>query len=300
MRLVNKTSESYTLVMEWSLRELRVFVAAVDSGSFTEAASQLFISQAAVSRTIAGLERGIGTRLLRRVPRGCELTSAGRQILPSARRVLAEAGRFDEFLARKHDLLRIGYAWAALGKHTTPLLRAWRNRGDGSELEFVLQNSPTAGLVEGLCEVAVLRREVDRSRFDSIVVGLERRMVVFASDDPHWARRRQVTMAEIAERTVVIDPRAGTTSGELWRGMGMTPEFIEASGTDNWLDLISAGRGVGSTAEATAYHHPRPGVTYRPVKDGSRVAVRLAWWKDQPPAELPELIQVVTALYETG
>jgi regulatory helix-turn-helix LysR family protein len=63
--------------MQWSLRELRFFVTAAEAGSFTEAAAQLYVSQAAVSRTIAGLEKSVGDRLLRRVPRGCELTGSG-------------------------------------------------------------------------------------------------------------------------------------------------------------------------------------------------------------------------------
>ena len=84
--------------MDWTLRELRYFVAAAEAGSFTDAAAQLYISQAAVSRTIAGLEKVVGDTLLRRVPRGCELTATGAQILPHARRVLSEADNFTEFL----------------------------------------------------------------------------------------------------------------------------------------------------------------------------------------------------------
>ena len=56
--------------MEWDLRELRFFVTAADAGSFTEAAERLYVSQAAVSRTIASLERSVGETLLRRIPRG--------------------------------------------------------------------------------------------------------------------------------------------------------------------------------------------------------------------------------------
>jgi len=94
--------------MDWSLRELRFFVAAAEAGSFTEAAAQLYVSQAAVSRTIAGLEKAVGDTLLRRVPRGCELTSTGQLVLPPARRVLAEAERFTEFLTTRHGVLRLG------------------------------------------------------------------------------------------------------------------------------------------------------------------------------------------------
>jgi len=102
---------------------------------------------------------------------------------------------------------------------------------------------------------------------------------------------------EIAERTVVIDPRAGTTSGELWHDAEQSPRFIESGDVDNWLDTIAAGRAVGTTAAATADHHPRPRVVYRPVKDGPRIPVRLAWWRDARPSGVNDLIDAVTALY---
>jgi DNA-binding transcriptional LysR family regulator len=286
--------------MDWTLRELRYFVAAAEAGSFTEAAAQLYISQAAVSRTIAGLERIVGDKLLRRVPRGCELTATGHQILPRARRVLSEADNFSEFLTSRHGLLRLGYAWAAVGRHTARLQREWAQRHRQVELQLVKQNSPTAGLAEGLCDAAIVRRPIDEKRFATVVVGLERRLVAFASDDAQWSRRRQLSMAEIADRTVIIDPRVGTTSSELWRGSQHQPQFIESTDIDTWLDAIAAGRGVGTTAEATAYHHSRPGVTYRPIKDGPRIAVKLAWWHDHRPHGLDDLIDAITRLYATG
>lgn len=287
----------YALIMDWSLRELRVFVVAAETGSFTDAAAELHVSQAAVSRTIASLEKTVGNRLLRRVPRGCELTSAGQRVLPHARRVLAEAERFTEFLAARSSVLRLGYAWAALGRHTAVLQRDWVRRHEAIELELLRHNSPTAGLAEGLCDVAIMRIPVDEKRFDSVVVGLERRLVAFASDDPLWSRRRQLSMAEIADRTVIIDPRVGTTSGQLWSGAVRVPQFIESNDVDSWLDAIAAGRGVGTTAEATEHHHPRPGVTYRPIKDGPRIPVRLAWWRGDRPDGLSDLVDAVTRLY---
>ena len=284
--------------MDWTLRELRFFATAVDAGSFTDAASQLYVSQAAVSRTVASLERTVGAALLRRSVRGCELTSAGQQVLPQIRKVLAEADRLTDLLQARPSVLRVGYAWAALGQHTSRLQRQWAQRYPQDQLELVRHNTPTAGLAEGLCDVAVTRRSLDDdTRFTSVVVGLERRLVAFASDDPEWQRRRQLTMAEIAERVVVVDPRVGTTSVDLWSGSARTPDTVETADVDTWLDAIVAGRGVGTTAEATAHHHPRPGVTYRPIKDGPRIPVRLAWWRDARPANITELVDTVTALY---
>ena len=150
---------------------------------------------------------------------------------------------------------------------------------------------------EGLCDAAIVRIPVNDKRFDSVVVGLERRLVAFASDDPLWSQRERVTMGEIAERTVIIDPRTGTTNIQLWSGLEHTPKVIESNDVDSWLDAIAAGQGVGTTAEATAHHHPRPGISYRPITDGPRIPVRLVWWHDEQPAGLNDLIGTVTQLY---
>ena len=80
----------------------------------------------------------------------------------------------------------------------------------------------------------------------------------------------------------------------------LTPQFVETTDVDFWLDVIAAGRGAGVTAEATTHHRPRPGVAYRFVRDGPRVPVRLLWWRDKPPPALRTLVDDITALYSAA
>jgi hypothetical protein len=40
-------------------------------------------------------------------------------------------------------------------------------------------------------------------------------------------------------------------------------------------------------------------VTYRPIKDGPRIPVRLAWWHDSRPNRLGDLVDAVTRFYAT-
>lgn len=286
--------------MEWELRALRHLVAAADAGTFTDAAIGLGVSQAAVSRTIADLERRIGGRLMVRTRRGCEPTALGRRVLPQARRVLTETARLDEVVRDEHSTLRLGYAWAAAGRHTTPLLRGWSQEHPGIALQLVRHNSTTAGLDEGICDAAIVRTAVDDRRVGSVSVGLERRVVAFASDDRAWARRRSLRMAEIITRPVLVDTRTGTTSAELWPEGARPTVLLQTSDVEAWLDAIAAGTGVGTTAEATAAHNPRPDVTYLPISDGPAIPVRLIWRKDDPPPALSKLVTALTALYRTG
>ena len=71
------------------LRQLRVFVAVADEGSFTLAADRLHVVQSAVSAAVRSLERELGTRLFDRTTRQVQLSDAGGVLLPEARRLLA-------------------------------------------------------------------------------------------------------------------------------------------------------------------------------------------------------------------
>lgn len=283
--------------MEWSLRELRCFTAAAEAGTLTEAAVELHVSQAAVSRGIAGLERALGQRVLHRGRHGCEPTAFGEALLPQARRILAQVSQFDALAREQHGTLSLGYAWAALGRHTTSLLRGWAAAHPETELRLIRCNSPSSGLAEGRCDAAIVRTAPDPDRFATAVVGLERRFAAFSSDDDLWARRRTLRMREFAGRTVVADPRTGTTSRALWEG-GPEPErFVESLDVEDWLNSLAAGIGVGVTSEASAVHHARAGVSFRPIVDAPRIAVRLAWWRNDPPDAIAALIETVTRLY---
>jgi LysR family glycine cleavage system transcriptional activator len=67
------------------LNALRVFEAAARHLSFKEAASELSITQAAVSHQVKSLEDYLGVELFRRSGRGVQLTEAGRACLPRMR-----------------------------------------------------------------------------------------------------------------------------------------------------------------------------------------------------------------------
>ncbi|MEU6281340.1 LysR family transcriptional regulator [Streptomyces sp. NPDC047028] len=75
------------------LDTVRTFVAAADAGRFQDAAAELAVTQQAVSKRIAALERRLGVRLFTRTSRGAELTIDGQAFLPHARELLRVAER---------------------------------------------------------------------------------------------------------------------------------------------------------------------------------------------------------------
>ncbi|MFD8388929.1 LysR family transcriptional regulator [Streptomyces sp. NPDC059680] len=280
------------------LRQLRCLVAIVDEGSFTDAAIALGVSQAAVSRTLAGLERALGVRLLRRTSRVVTPTATGLRVVAQARRVLADAAVLVQEATSGHTRLRIGYAWSAVGRHTVAFQRRWTAAHPGIDLHLVRVNTASAGLAEGACDLAVVRRPLEDRRFDTAIVGLERRLCAIAADDP-LARRRSVRLGELTGRILWVDRRTGTTTPELWPP-DSRPVVEETYDVDDWLTVIAAGRGIGVTAESTANQYPRPGVVYRPVCDAEPVAVRLAWWRDDPHPALQAVLELLSELYRTG
>jgi DNA-binding transcriptional LysR family regulator len=70
------------------LSQLRALVAIADTGSFSEAALRIDLSQSAVSHAIATLEEELGVVLLNRGRQGAVLTPTGQQITDDARQVL--------------------------------------------------------------------------------------------------------------------------------------------------------------------------------------------------------------------
>jgi len=281
--------------MDLELRHLRCLVAIVDSGTFTDAAIELGISQAAVSRNLMALERVLGVRLLHRTSRNITPTTAGVHILAQARQLLVAADNLVTEATTGHTTLRIGHAWSAMGRHTREFQRRWAARYPGIDLQLIRTNSATGGLAEGLCDIAVLRTAAGSNRFASAVVGYERRYCAIAADDP-WTRRRSIRLDEIPQRTVLIDPRTGTTTPDMWPGVSQ-PRIRETRDIDDWLAIIAAGGGVGITPEGTTAQYRRDGVVFRPLRDAPPIAVQMIWRRHDPHPSTHAAIAMLTELY---
>ncbi|WAL65539.1 LysR family transcriptional regulator [Amycolatopsis cynarae] len=74
-------------------KAVRSFVRAAELGQVQHAADELGVTQQAVSKRIAALERELGVRLFTRTARGVELTLDGRAFLPHARSIVASVDR---------------------------------------------------------------------------------------------------------------------------------------------------------------------------------------------------------------
>jgi LysR family glycine cleavage system transcriptional activator len=101
------------------LNFLRAFEAAARLMSFTEAAKELHVTQAAVSQQVKQLEDLIGTPLFSRLPRKLELTDAGHGYLPIVRHA------FDHLAAGTEEVFGAGREGPVTVRVTTSLTYLW-------------------------------------------------------------------------------------------------------------------------------------------------------------------------------
>ncbi|MFF4783079.1 MULTISPECIES: LysR family transcriptional regulator [Streptomyces] len=117
------------------LDAVRTFVAVADAGRFQDAADRLAVTQQAVSKRVATLEKDLGARLFTRTPRGARLTIDGQAFLPHARDLLRAAERAAASVRPGSRALRVD----VIGRRLAPaeLLRAFHRAHPGVELDVV-------------------------------------------------------------------------------------------------------------------------------------------------------------------
>ncbi|WP_323073782.1 LysR family transcriptional regulator [Mycetohabitans endofungorum] len=87
--------------MDMNLRDIRAFIAVVETGSFTRAAARLHLSQPALTVQVRRLENAIGTRLFDRNSRKVSMTPAGRELLPALQKSLRD---IEQLVTNAHAL----------------------------------------------------------------------------------------------------------------------------------------------------------------------------------------------------
>jgi LysR family transcriptional regulator of beta-lactamase len=125
------------------LNALRAFEASARHLSFTRAGLELFVSQAAISHQIKGLEERLGVALFRRLPRGLALTDEGAALVP----VLSEAfdrigGTLERFAdGRIQEVLTIGVVGTFAAGWLLPRLADFAARHPEVDLRLLTNNN---------------------------------------------------------------------------------------------------------------------------------------------------------------
>jgi LysR family transcriptional regulator of beta-lactamase len=134
------------------LKALRAFESSARHLSFTRAALELNVTQAAVSQQVRMLEDRLGAALFKRLPRGLGLTDEGRALLP----VLSDAfTRIERVLnqfegGRFHEVLTVGVVGTFAVGWLMPRLKAFRDTHPFVELRLLTHNNLVDLAAEGL------------------------------------------------------------------------------------------------------------------------------------------------------
>jgi len=138
--------------MNYSLRQLRVFVTVAQAKSFSRAGEVIGLSQSAVSHSVKELELQTGVRLLDRTTREVVLTEAGQQLAFRLERLL------DELNSTLRDVGRVGQqlsgtvrvaASQTISAHLIPQCIAESNQRY-PDINFVLHDRPQQWVLESI------------------------------------------------------------------------------------------------------------------------------------------------------
>jgi LysR family transcriptional regulator, benzoate and cis,cis-muconate-responsive activator of ben and cat genes len=259
------------------LRQLASFLAVVEEGQFSRAASRLFLSPPAVTGHIQRLERELGVRLLDRSPIG--LTPAGERLVPHARAMLAAAEAASEALA---DLrgdegapLRVGVMAPGSAELTPVILRAFRRIQPQTTLsvESLSFAEHTTALTEHRVDVAFVRPPPVDERLVVDVLTTEPRVLIVPSADP-LGDADEVRLKDVLDLQFVglpeNAPRVFTDYLYFTAARNGTPPRCAADQTmtiEDVLTCVSAGRGTGAALRSFARLYDWPGIRFVPVVD---------------------------------
>ncbi|MBN3785412.1 LysR family transcriptional regulator [Burkholderia sp. Ac-20353] len=159
------------------LREMEVFVAVVDRGSFTAASEKLGLSTAAVSRAVHSLEARIGTQLLARSTRSVRATDAGTAYADACRKVLDVITDAEVNIAADHQnpvgTLTVSAPVLFGQRFIAPLVNAFVLRYPGVSVNAVYVDRTTRLLEEGV-DIAVRIGHLGDSSIFALPLGFVR------------------------------------------------------------------------------------------------------------------------------
>lgn len=202
--------------MNYSLRQLRVFVTVAHARSFSRAGEIVGLSQSAVSHSVKELEQQTGVRLLDRTTREVALTEAGQQLASRLERVLdelhstlREAGRVGTQLTGK---VRIA-ASQTISAHLIPQCIAESNRCY-PEIDFVLHDRPQQWVLESIRQgevdfgIVIDPGAVNDLQCETI---LSEPFLLLCRQDHRFARRESIDWHDLqSERLVLQDYASGS------------------------------------------------------------------------------------------
>jgi len=244
---------------------IQLFVAVARAGSIAGAARQQHIAASAVSHRIHELELATGTKLLNRLPRGVELTAAGRVFMERGVKVLDELRALDTDLKRFAEggrgAVRVAAATTAITSRLSDILKDFTDSNPDITVDLIeLYSSEAAdALRHGECEVALLTDMCDLTGLDTCHFSSDSVWVIGPSEHPLFDRRDKqgsISFADAMQYEVISLHQGGALDELVLRAAEKLGEPIKralrVSRNDSLRRLVEAGLGIGFLRESNA------------------------------------------------
>ena len=187
--------------MSPDINDLMIFLAVVESGSFTNAAERLGMPKANVSRRLSRLEHSLGVRLLERTTRSQKLTEAGRRYLLHCKRIEAELdlaqAAIGEELTSVRGRLKVGTSVSVGQQILRPHLGGFLGQYPELELQLNLTNQRVDLIEEGY-DLVIRVGDLDDSRLVAKKLGCAQRKV-YASPAYLSSQRGSIELDRLEE-----------------------------------------------------------------------------------------------------
>ena len=233
------------------IAELNAFVSVAESGSFSQAAQMLHLTQPAVSKRISQLESGLNCQLFDRIGRQVILTEAGRNLLPRASRILME---FEDLRRAMSNLggevsgtLKIGTSHH-IGLHRLPpVLKCFSRLHPQVKLDIQFIDSEMAFdlVMHGKLELGIVTLPPDGAEPLRSVSIWEDPLAFMVSNEHPLAREKNVELQALADHPAIL-PSMSTFTRRIVEGLFQERALkIEVPISTNYLETIKMMTSIG-------------------------------------------------------
>jgi DNA-binding transcriptional LysR family regulator len=256
-------------------RQLRAFRVLARTGSFTQTARELHLTQSGISHSMKALETEIGCRLLDRLGKKVVLTQAGEQLLQHAEKILLEMEAARESLTQLgkwgKGRLRLGASTTACQHLIPPVLREFKESFPDHAISLEPGDTPelVASLLHQRIDLA-LSLEVEREpQLEFHPLFTDELQFLVAAQHP-WARAGRVEREEIPRQNYILYSKRSITfrliEQYFRREQMVLNAVIEVGSMEATKELVKLGLGVCILA---------PWIAKKEIEEGSLMALPL-------------------------
>lgn len=237
-----------------SLRQLRYFIAAADTGQFSQAALNVHVSQSAITAAVSQLEASLGVPLFDRLPHGVTLTAEGYKFAQHARHILETLqDALSEPLFLSHAMqgvVRVGASYTVLGYFLPALLARFKRSYPLVEIDLVDLDRPSieAAVAAGKLDVGltIVSNTRNLHLFEHHVLIRSRRQLWLSSQHPLMSKP-SISLQDVSQHAYIlttVDEGAASTT-RYWHAQGLAPNIaFSTSSMEALRGLVAHGFGV--------------------------------------------------------